>query len=378
MNFSNFREIMIPEGRVIKIIDSNANIIWQEQVKTLPEEYQQVDWIQAANGVGAYLDLGFTFDKAALIKIGIYCDSLQTSGQIFGAAENNGKLRCMITAPFSSASTASFYGSTGSTYNNKTYGMTSGKNEFEFSLKKGEMRIVRKDLGTIATETSQGEYTMTSNLLLFGQNYNGTVRYAGLRKVYYFKYYDANNNLICDLVPCYRKADQTIGMYDTVRNIFLTNAGSGYFTRAIPGELGYTNLVNIATADIGGTTLFEGSGCGDGWRWSLSGNAIVEGGKETRVTGWIPYKSGSVLRIQGFSPKTPGYVTDFYLVLGDASGTVKTYVYKQGGTYDYTYDSAKDIITLTTISSSYTHFRVSGYVNQNGVPPAITLDEVID
>lgn len=125
--------------------------------------------------------------------------------------------------------------------------------------------------------------------------------------------------------------------------------------------------------------MFKDAGYGDGWRWSSSGGAIVEGAKNTRVTGWIPYKSGSILRIRGFAPKTGGYVGDFYLVLGNASGAVATYTYKQGSsTYNYEYDNAKDIITLTTPSSSYTHFRVSGYVNQNGIPPVITLDEEID
>jgi hypothetical protein len=109
--------------------------------------------------------------------------------------------------------------------------MTGGKNEFEFSLKKGELRVVRKDLGTVGTKTTQSEYTMTSNLLLLAQNYNGTPRYGGLRRVYYFRYYDKDNTLICNLVPCYRTADGVIGMYDVVRKKFLTNVGSGSFTK---------------------------------------------------------------------------------------------------------------------------------------------------
>jgi len=72
---------------------------------------------------------------------------------------------------------------------------------------------------------------MTSDLLLLAQYYNGTPRFAGLRRVYYFKYYDKDNSLICDLVPCYRKADGVIGMYDVVRRTFLTNVGSGSFTK---------------------------------------------------------------------------------------------------------------------------------------------------
>lgn len=35
----------------------------------------------------------------------------------------------------------------------------------------------------------------------------------------------------CDLVPCYRKADGEIGMFDLVSKTFLTNAGTGTFTK---------------------------------------------------------------------------------------------------------------------------------------------------
>lgn len=40
-----------------------------------------------------------------------------------------------------------------------------------------------------------------------------------------------NELLVCDLVPCYRKSDVEIGMYDLVSKSFLTNAGNGSFTK---------------------------------------------------------------------------------------------------------------------------------------------------
>ena len=36
---------------------------------------------------------------------------------------------------------------------------------------------------------------------------------------------------IHNLVPCYRKADDDIGFYDTVTETFYTNAGIGSFTK---------------------------------------------------------------------------------------------------------------------------------------------------
>ena len=51
-----------------------------------------------------------------------------------------------------------------------------------------------------------------------------------LGKIYSVKVYD-DNILIRDLVPCYRKFDNVIGMLDLVNNVFYANAGSGKFLK---------------------------------------------------------------------------------------------------------------------------------------------------
>lgn len=40
------------------------------------------------------------------------------------------------------------------------------------------------------------------------------------REIYYFKMYDTNNVLVADFVPCYRKSDNKVGMYDLARQAF--------------------------------------------------------------------------------------------------------------------------------------------------------------
>ncbi len=58
----------------------------------------------------------------------------------------------------------------------------------------------------------------------FDQTYN-----AIYGKIYEFKGYK-NNVLTYNLVPCRRKSDNVLGMYDTVNKTFLTNAGTGTFS----------------------------------------------------------------------------------------------------------------------------------------------------
>ena len=51
-------------------------------------------------------------------------------------------------------------------------------------------------------------------------------------KYFYFKIYDKTaGQYIKNLVPCYRKSDNVIGMYDTIDNQFYTNSWTGTFTK---------------------------------------------------------------------------------------------------------------------------------------------------
>ena len=69
------------------------------------------------------------------------------------------------------------------------------------------------------------------SIVLFKARYLNRVLYGnGTLRIYEFKYY-RNGAAICSLVPCYRKSDNVIGMYDLVTNTFFTNAGTGTFEK---------------------------------------------------------------------------------------------------------------------------------------------------
>ena len=57
---------------------------------------------------------------------------------------------------------------------------------------------------------------------------SGTVPFVG--RVYYVTV-SANDGVVLNLIPCYRKSDGEIGMYDTVSQTFFTNAGTGTFAK---------------------------------------------------------------------------------------------------------------------------------------------------
>lgn len=235
--FTDIEMLVIPEGEVIKI-ESGSTVLWEkveEVLGRIPRQYQEVEWIESnasSNATKAFLNLGFSFDTKARIEMTQYTSTLDT-GYIFGATENSGKLRCLLTSPNAGNANCLFYGSTGSAYISVQPNLVSkAYNELELTLEPGILRALNKTNGSDVSKNTQGTYTMTNNLYLFSQNYNGSPRFSGIARISTFKYYDKNDTLICDLVPCYRKSDGTIGMYDLVREIFLENANNtGVFAK---------------------------------------------------------------------------------------------------------------------------------------------------
>ena len=72
---------------------------------------------------------------------------------------------------------------------------------------------------------------MSWSKLCVAYRWTGNVKYW-VYKYFYFKVYDkSTSQYVKDLVPCYRKADTVIWMYDLVSDTFYTNSWSWTFTK---------------------------------------------------------------------------------------------------------------------------------------------------
>lgn len=105
---------------------------------------------------------------------------------------------------------------------------------------------------THTQESSISQLVTDSNCLfdLSGFGYRGSGQFIYCAK------FTKNNILVRHLIPCYRKADNVVGMYDLVSNTFFTNAGTGEF---IVGEYNNTETVvtNRDTSNIETVTATE-------------------------------------------------------------------------------------------------------------------------
>lgn len=102
--------------------------------------------------------------------------------------------------------------------------------------------------GTQIASVTAGPFTSAAPIGIFSSpsNTSGLDFFKG--KLFSFKIYE-NGILAQNFVPCYRKADSVIGLYDTVNDGFIVNSGTGVLTKGadvLPGST-YRTLISDGT-----------------------------------------------------------------------------------------------------------------------------------
>ena len=82
--------------------------------------------------------------------------------------------------------------------------------------------------GTSFTSNRTSAYT--SSTILLGTNSATVAGNFAKQKLYTYKIYE-DSVLVRNYIPCYRKSDSTIGLFDTVNQAFYSNSGTGTFSK---------------------------------------------------------------------------------------------------------------------------------------------------
>lgn len=208
----------------------NANLvdykIYGNSVQQLlPSEYQQVEYIESTGT--QWIDTGYvqTIDDIKLKFKFAYNNVDETFKDFFGIKKGDNNRNSLLY----------FYKNKLGFQNDKTNASTIS---FDFS---------NTSINDCTAIAQNGVYTMILNgetksdisyefsamniaYPLFKSNEN-TTSVNGL-KLYNFSI-ESNGVLMRDFIPCYRKSDNVIGMYDLVNNKFYTNAGTGTFKKGV-------------------------------------------------------------------------------------------------------------------------------------------------
>ena len=204
---------------------SRIEELLKEWTLKIPSIYQEVEYIESTGS--QYIDTGVLNKGALKSKITfVYTDlSSQQKGNLFGIYDTTTGDRSYIN-------------------------LTSG-NKWQFGYGNGNYYFVSNNSPIINTKyelegiwaSTQQKLTINGNVMysgsetitksdavsayLFGTN--GT-NFHGCLKLYSCIIFDGEN-IIRNFIPCYRKSDGEIGLYDIVNGVFYTNEGTGTFVK---------------------------------------------------------------------------------------------------------------------------------------------------
>ena len=200
------------------VMQLRRNLLMQ-QTSRLPSAYQEVEWI---NGNSCDIDLNYV-PKVNPKAVTRFAVSASGDRDAMGFKTNTYPsfiIDVYVRGTETVTSWFNRFGSTSAYSFNYQFGNYTGDDFHDFEF--GEnVKVDGVQYVTITGVTWSGN---TQSFHVFAAR---TV-HVGIRMCY-FKLYDGDN-LVRDLVPCYRKADDVIGMYDLVTGTFFTSS-VGVFTK---------------------------------------------------------------------------------------------------------------------------------------------------
>ena len=204
------------------LIEKKKKIMMMGRGSILPSEYQQVEYIEGSGLQNIQLPYGF--NNADEIVITASIDTIHRTDKFMLCPRtwNNNTNRFAIVGVYNSDFDVG-YGAQ-PTQNVKLLPETTNDgNIHTWTYKNGIFEIPEISLQRDVSWITFGG-TTTELKLFYGYN-------AGTKgKVAYYKHKKQNGDT-CELIPCYRKADGEIGMYDRINNVFYTNDGTGTITK---------------------------------------------------------------------------------------------------------------------------------------------------
>ena len=183
-----------------------------EFVSQLPTEYQEVEYIQS-NGT-QYIDTGFIVNKSDNYVLEI--DGLFPSqAQVYQGC--NGYMQFYVTSVYGISANSSV-----AVGNRNTV-------RVEYTNQTETLFVDGVQIESKSWSSAYNGSNVKLALLRMGDTNNGWYNGTAQGTIYSYKV-QRGNLIVSECVPCIRNSDGVAGMYDIIREQFITNAGSGVFT----------------------------------------------------------------------------------------------------------------------------------------------------
>ncbi len=200
------------DGTFIKDSSGNFVFIWE-----LPNEYQKVEYIESTGT--QYIDTGINPTQNTRVKAKLFTEYAKNKNW-FGGSATNGE--GYVFDALQDSRIEYNFGNT--SWATATTPVSVVNNVFDVDFSKNGIYINGFSLGVTMPSIS---FTSSLSLTLFVRK-TGSGYIKG--RYYYCIIYD-NATIIRNLIPCYRKLDSVVGMYDVINDVFYTNSGTGTFIK---------------------------------------------------------------------------------------------------------------------------------------------------
>lgn len=219
--------------------DIKSIYLWTPWSSRLPNDYQEVEYIQSS--WTQYINTWYIpnwnskvefeyFDKWTMnwVWFGAYNNSSSREDRSFWLYQNHVAWQNQFYIHYSS--------------NTQVWWPASLKTSAKIILDKWTLYID----WTLMYTKSVLSFTSPNTLYFLTWHWSSTQDQRMSAKIRYLKIYD-NETKVRDMIPCYRKSDNVIWMYDLVNNTFYTNSWSWTFTK---GDNISRDLTNIKAVYI--------------------------------------------------------------------------------------------------------------------------------
>ena len=197
----------------------------------LPAEYQEVEHIESTGT--QYIDTGLTLNDFTAVSMTVQFNAITSSPEYCGLYDdNNSRQAWGFGLRGSTGKYAWIYPTTtGSDFVVEGVTATTNKVKLQTALSHYNGGYLISDNTNTSTASNIHQNTGTVSFYIGARNKSGTASELCNAKFYEVSFFDWLGIKVAEFIPCYRKADGEIGMYDTVNGVFYTNSGSGTFTK---------------------------------------------------------------------------------------------------------------------------------------------------
>lgn len=205
--------------------------LWDEQIRPssrLPSAYQEVEYI--SNNGTAYIRTSFEVWTWHIYKAKIMYLTMGTWDS-FWWYKWSGTSSDRLFAWKSSGDCWAIWAWSYSI--DRGYWSASSNTEYEIEaqLYNWNQKLIVGGVTIFSYSATYSYSTWYSVCIFWNPEPNKSINIRANSRIYYFQLYDSSNNLELDLVPCYRKSDSVIWMYDLVNDQFYTNSWAGIFSK---------------------------------------------------------------------------------------------------------------------------------------------------